>query len=395
MPITQSPEFVQLFKTYTADSDSIGSHLTQAAEIGTIPGELLVISGTDIAVFSGDDRPPVVESFRLSTRGFVEMAAISHLGPSVAALVRMRELDPESTTWRADARRLADQLRVVKGANTLALWRDTLAVDAWAGFETKIVDLVDYACTVTSDYLQSALADQSPFTFDHLRDHYLEATAAGAPPVPFNHVMIATFCLTALDISARMIRWLRAQALHWEQLKVLIVGQSGRPTAGLTWSSNNMCHLLSRASEGRLPSERLYIVPHAPDLAPASDGGDDPWHDVEQHYRTVWYNTYANVRLASRMFETYPRYAFTPRAGVAVNRATESVSELPPVTSPSDMFAFVSRLRFVLEDPRQLISNCVADYVIDRLCEHDCRPELVEIPGLSNVAYPGKHEPGG
>jgi hypothetical protein len=205
--------------------------------------------------------------------------------------------------------------------------------------------------------------------------------------------MIATFCLTALDISSRMISWLRGQALHWEQLKVLIVGQSGRPTAGLTWSSNNMCHLLLRASEGRLPAERLYIVPHAPDLALSGDGGAASWSAVERQYRTLWHNTFANVLLSGEMFKGYPRYEFAPRVGDTVDRSTKVVNELPAMSAPPDMFTFVSRLRFVLEDPRQLISNCVADYVVGRLCEHDCRPELVEIPGFSNVAYPKKRGP--
>jgi hypothetical protein len=77
-----------------------------------------------------------------------------------------------------------------------------------------------------------------------------------------------------------------------------------------------------------------------------------------------------------------------------IDRTTEWVSELPAVASAQDMFALVSRLRFVLEDPRQLISNCVADFVIDRLCEHDGRPERVEIPGFSEAAYPGKSSTG-
>ena len=235
---------------------------------------------------------------------------------------------------------------------------------------------------------------KSRLTFEHLRANYLEATEPGSPPIPLNHVMIATFCLTALDISHRMILWLRGQALDWKRLMVLIAGQSGRATAGLTWSSNNMCYLLSRASEGRLAPERLYIVPRAPDLALSGGDDGDRWRLLEQQYRTLWFNTYANVELAGRMFDGYPRYRFAPPRPQVVDRATEAVSELPAVSSAQDMFALVSRLRFVLEDPRQLISNGVADFIIDRLCAHDGRPERVEIPGFSDVAYPAKSTPG-
>jgi hypothetical protein len=390
MDFTHSPEFAHLFKIYTADSDSIGSHLTQMADRKSAAGELLVASGTDVALFPGGGQPPVIESFRLKTRGFVELAAISHLGPAVAALVRMRELDPSSSAWRTDAERLVDQLRVVRETNTIELWREKIAVAAWEGRIPKIVDLIDYACATTSDHVQSALADESRLTFARLRDNYLEATEPDAPPIPFNQVMIATFCLTALDISHRMISWLRSRKLNWEQLMILVTGQSGRATAGLTWSSNNMCHLLARASEGRLRPERLYIAPHAANVASPQNNRADRWRSIEHQYRTLWFNTHVNAELAGRMFEGYPRYQFTTPGRPIIDHGTATVNELPAISSAQDMFTFVTRLRFVLEDPRQLISNCVADYVIDRLCEHDYRPERVEIPGFTDVAYPTK-----
>jgi hypothetical protein len=388
MPFIHAPEFEQLFKLYTASRDSVGSHLTQTAERAGARGELVVASGTDVAVFPGSGRPPIFESFRLNTRGFVELAAISHLGPALAALIRMRELGPSDSPWRADAHRLIDQLKIVRAANSEALWRDQIAVAAWRSRIGNLVALVDYACVVTSDYLQAALADESWLTFERLRARYLEATEPGSPPIPFNHVMIATFCLTALDISHRMIPWLRSHVLDWERLMVLVTGQAGRATAGLTWSSNNLCHLLARAAEGRLAPERLYIMPHAPDIAASSGAEDDHWRQLEEQYRTLWFNTHVNVELAGRMFDGYPPYRFTPPQGQAVDRKTKAIHELPAVTSAKDMFALVSRLRFVLEDPRQLISNCVADFMIDQLCANDGRPDDVEIPGFSSIAYP-------
>jgi hypothetical protein len=50
--------------------------------------------------------------------------------------------------------------------------------------------------------------------------------------------------------------------------------------------------------------------------------------------------------------------------------------------------AAITRLRFVMEDPTQLLSNSVAHFVIDQLCEHNNQPELVVIPGFSKVSYP-------
>jgi len=78
---------------------------------------------------------PIVESFRKSTRGFIELASVSHLGTAVAWLVRLRELnDP---IWHTDARRLIDQLDRTRRVNTEELWRNAIAVPPWAGTNRK------------------------------------------------------------------------------------------------------------------------------------------------------------------------------------------------------------------------------------------------------------------
>jgi len=35
------------------------------------------------------------------------------------------------------------------------------------------------------------------------------------------------------------------------------------------------------------------------------------------------------------------------------------------------------------------LSNCVADYIVDQLQANGNHPESVEIPGFTNVTYPG------
>jgi hypothetical protein len=60
---------------------------------------------------------------------------------------------------------------------------------------------------------------------------------------------------------------------------------------------------------------------------------------------------------------------------------------LPAIKSLSDHAACVARLRRIMEDPQQLLSNCVADYIIDELRRCNYRPEDVQIPGFTNVEY--------
>src|SRR5579859_1300999 len=102
------PEFARLYKLYTGDPDSMGRHPTERMAELSQGDPLLVVTGSDAVLFPGAARSPVSESFRKSTRGFVELAAVSHLGTAVAWLVRVRELD--DPIWRVDAERLIEQI---------------------------------------------------------------------------------------------------------------------------------------------------------------------------------------------------------------------------------------------------------------------------------------------
>ena len=125
----ESPELLELFETYTASPTSIGAHLGQAAARSAASHPLIVATGSDIALYPGDGTPPTVQGFRLSTRGFKELAGVSHLGPALATLSMMRELD-EWGRWRSDAERLLGATRTARAANSADLWRDQIAAEA-------------------------------------------------------------------------------------------------------------------------------------------------------------------------------------------------------------------------------------------------------------------------
>jgi hypothetical protein len=136
--------------------------------------------------------------------------------------------------------------------STTELWRNEISVPALAGYESKIADMIDYACAVTKQFLSAALADESLMSFKHVREQYLDRDDSAAVPAPINDLMVATFALAFLDNGHRIIRWMREQIHDWGQLMVMFSGRSGRPTAGLSWATNNMCHLLWKASNERL-----------------------------------------------------------------------------------------------------------------------------------------------
>jgi hypothetical protein len=392
--MTYSPhtEFSKLYKIYTSDPDSMGSHLTARMAKLTADDPLLVVTGSDAVLFPGSGKRPVVESFRKSTRGFIELASVSHLGTAVAWLVRLRELaDP---VWRTDAARLIGQIDSTRRINSEELWREEIAVPALAGYESKIADLIDYSCAVTRAFLVDGLADESLMNFQHLRAHYLEPVGSAAVPVPINDMMVATFALAFLDIGHRMIRWMRGHVTDWARLMVMLSGRSGRPTAGLTWASNNMCHLLWKASDERLLPERVYIAPHAPSFVLADMHDEAQLRKLDAEFRAIWNSTRATVELARSMFEGFAAFETTMRPAPTVDVGGKMVvSEMPPLRSPDDRFTAITRLRLVMEDPGQLLANSVASYIIDQLSEHGNRPAAVFIPGFTNVTYPARQPP--
>jgi hypothetical protein len=67
----------------------------------------------------------------------------------------------------------------------------------------------------------------------------------------------------------------------------------------------------------------------------------------------------------------------------------EATQDMPRIASSDDRDACISRLRRIMEDPTQLLSNCVADYVVEALRAHGNDPRAVPVPGFSNVDYPG------
>ena len=380
-------DFRSLYDAYTG-SDSTGQHLTQHMVRLTGRDPLLVITGADFIVFPGGGRAPIVESFRHSTRGFVELTAVSHLAPCIAWLFRLRELG--HATWRDDAKRMIARADRVRAINDPSYWGKVVAVEAYRGYEAKIADMVDYACRVSSQFMQSCLDDERLMTFEYLRGNYLDPIDSAAVPVPLNDVMVATFTLAFLDIAHRMIRWLRAQTFNWPRLMILLSGKSGRPSAGLTWQTNNNCHLLWQASERRLSPENVQITPHGPSLALADLRDSGKVAEIERQARELFLQLRSNIDLARAMFEGYPAFAKNIEEPPVLEATTKSLHAMPRLRSPDDRLTAITRLRFVMEDPTQLLSNSVAHFVIDQLCEHGNQPEHVVIPGFSKVSYPAR-----
>ena len=231
----------------------------------------------------------------------------------------MRELgDPG---WRTDAVRLLEHLDAVLAINTAAYWR-ALEVNAWRNLEGNIAQLTGYTCSVTRAYLRAALADESLLDFGAVRERFFDPVDSPEVPVAMNDMMAGTFGLAFIDIAQRIIAWLRANGIAWERAMVLLAGRTGRATAGVTWATNNMCHLLWRASNERLAAERVLIAPFAPSFV--ADDVTDAVHaaKLDAGYREMWNRTRASTELAREMFAGYPGYRAAVPVAPVIDAAT-------------------------------------------------------------------------
>jgi hypothetical protein len=386
MPSPQSAELLELFTAYTGGPASIGAHLAETVARETAADPLIVATGTDIALFPGGGAAPAIEAYRLSTRGFRELAAVSHLGPALASLAWMCEADPAGR-WRADADRLLEACRAARAASSVELWRDQIAVRAFAGRERMIAAMVDYSCQLTERRLERALADPAYLTMATVRMDYLDGPADDLP-VPFNRVMIATFFLSGMDIAHRLIAWFDGLGIAWERAMVIIAGRAGRPTAGVTEESNSVAGIVRAASRGRMAGSRLFIAPHAP-VFPAFDGTNaTAAASLEDGYRRLWASLRATADLGGQMFEGYPRFEARPAGRARVTADSVSVPEKPALAGPDDWLGLSTRLRVVMEDPRQLLSGAVTDYAALQLIHGNNDPSAVTVPGLDGEPYP-------
>jgi hypothetical protein len=387
MPVFESPELVELFRTYTASPDSVAAHFNAACAGGSAEDPLIVASGTDIALYPGPGQAPMVEGIRTGTRGFKELAGVSHLGPAVASVMHMAELNPDGH-WRADADRLITACRAVRQANSTELWRDRIAVAAYRGREQQIARLTDYSCRVTERYLQSALDDPEYLVPDTLRSDYLQGPSSLPLPVPFNRIMIATFFLAGMDIAHRIISWFDSLAVPWERTMVMMVGRTGKPTGAVTRETHSIAGIIDVASRGRLPEKSLLIAPHAA-VFPSADGTNlAEIAAFEPQYRELWCGLTSMAELGPKMFADYPEFRPRPHGGLVIEPGVKNVSEMPMITAADDWFALTTRMRVVLEDPRQLLSSAVTDYASQQLITHDNDPTAVTVPGLDGEPYP-------
>ena len=289
---------------------------------------LLVVTGTDLALYPGGGAAPVIEPYRLASRGFKELAAISHLGPALATLARLRELAADATArttagaptrpaCTSPPRRPARPTRHRCGATRSRSARSP-------GREERIAAMIDYSCRLTERFLERALDD--PATSPWRRSAATTSRARPADgdlPVPFNRVMIATFYLTGMDIAHRLITWLDAVGIDWDagdgDLRRPGRAANRRRHPGVAQHRRRCPRRLAGAARPRAGVHRA-ARPRLPAVRPGGEPDRLAGRSaLEDGYRRLWAGLRATSELAGGMFQGYPRFA-APSAEPASHR---------------------------------------------------------------------------
>ena len=153
----------------------------------------------------------------------------------------------------------------------------------------------------------------------------------------------------------------------------VIAGEAGGPAAGVTRCSNHLYQLLQAASNNVLKDSQILVAPFLQSFSSASPP-EQGWAGLEQTYRRVWSSLHTRTILAGPMFKRYPEFVPAPCRECVVTRKTQTISYPPRTTSAKDLYSFVARLRFSMEDLTQLLSASVASYCADPASQDKERP---------------------
>lgn len=383
---TAPPEFMNLFFDFTGSEEpdypvgqpTLGQMLTQAivakeAASGA-SGPLVLVVGSDIYVYDSNSRVRLTqEQFRADRgSGFYELTAISHIGPALAYLARIKATG--DMRWKERIVSLQTHVAQVRAFNRRATnnWLDQLNQPAWSARKTQIRNMIDYACARTLDYI-SSLGKGDRFTVAGVNDDFFNAASARYP-IPFINVMIGTFMLEALRGASNVHDALAPLKLDWPHAMVLVSSRAGtNVSSGLTEGTNWLPLFLKALSGFTLPDDRIKIVPYA-EVRPSLGQPQLASADLNYYVQRVWGPLFYRKLVSDKVFGSI---------------STIYLPDRPPlpgdyfVTKAGDIDQFMIRMKHSLRDSREMLSNTVAFWMVQELANKNWNPGAVDIPGLT------------
>lgn len=303
--------------------------------------------------------------------GFTEMTAISHIGPALAYLAKEKEYG--GTQWKAGLQMLLKDIKAIRAVNAQKEnnWLTQLNAPAWKIHNEQIHNMVDYACSMSGNYISDLLAGKKSLTIENVQKDFFEQNADY--PIPYNDVMVATFMLTALQSMTNVHDQLAKLSIDWKNAKVLVRFVAGsNVTAGVSAESNWLVPFVKALSKNQLPDDRIYIAPYL-DVKPSLGKAQLSTADF-QYYNIRFLSTYNRTHIAKDVFSEIPDIELP---------AVDNIPGNYGFTKATDVDAFIVRLKYSLAEPTEMLSNTVGFWMAGELAAKQWQIDKVDIPGLT------------
>lgn len=378
-----TPEaFMQLYFEFGGNSEpdyprgqlTIPQVLIQSQQLNPVDeedGPLILLLNSSLYIY--DKNRKLLYSSLLRTNrstGFFELTAVSHIGPAMSYLARIKENgDPR---WRISMQRLLKNIKAVRTANKSGAWLKGVNSPAFKPYQSQIQAMVDYALSMSGNYIVGVLQGED-FNLAAVQNNFLHGNEQY--PISYNAVMVATFMLTMLESMTTVHDEIKDIPIDWPHAMVIVRIVAGtNVTSGLTKGSNWMVPFLVALSNYSLPENRILIAPYAEVKKDA--GSKTLSEDSYNYYKNrVWVSITNRAKIASSVFTDLETIYLPGRPLLPGDYA---------YSKAGDIEDFMVRLKFSFQDPTQMLSNSVGFWMADELAHKKWDVNLVRIPGLTD-----------
>lgn len=349
-------------------------------------GPLVMLLDSSIYIYDKDRKLLFSKLLRTNrSTGFFELTAVSHVGPALSYLAKIKENgDPK---WQGLMANLLEDIKQVKSLNAQAKdnWLDRANIKSWQPHKQQIRAMIDYAMSMAGNYIIS-VQNGSPFDLNALQTNFLNGNKEY--PIPYNSVMVATFMLTAVQSMSEIHDGITKIKINWSQAMVIVRNVAGsNVSAGLTAGTNWMVPFLNALSNNQIPADRILITPYA---RVTSDAGQDPLSEVSYQYYaySVWSRIYNRSKISQAVFTGLETIYLPGRPAIPGDYG---------YSKATDINDFMVRLKFSLQDPREMLSNTVGYWMAGEMLNKNWDSSKIEIPGLTSgfpkgiTAYPAEN----
>lgn len=390
IPYTTPSPFMDLYFDFTGtgesdfpkDKKTIPEYLIQSEqnkiEKNMYNGPLFMLLDSSIYIY--DQNRKLLYSKLLRTNrapGFYEMTSVSHIGPALSYLAKIKENGDPS--WQPAMANLLEHIKQVKilNAQTEDNWLDRANITSWEPHKQQIRAMIDYATSMAGNYIIS-VQNGAPFDLNSLQQNFLDGNKDY--PIPYNSVMISTFMLTTVQSMSGVHNEIKNMHLDWPRAMVIVRNVAGsNVTAGLTTGTNWMVPFVKALSNNTIPKDRILIAPYA---IVRDDVGQDPLPVLSYEYytRRVWGGPYLRSKISQQVFYDLETIFLPERPALPGDYSYSKATNI------SD---FIIRLKHSLLDPREMLSNTAGFWMSGEMLNKNWDINKIEIPGLTTGFPPG------